>query len=73
MADVDTDTDSEELRLAGTSDKHSSEAVLTANGVTERVKIVQGTHASGVQPFRLSVDLTRACLVTVMVGVGYLL
>ncbi|KAL9059347.1 MAG: hypothetical protein Q9162_001216 [Coniocarpon cinnabarinum] len=47
--------------------------VLTANGVTERVKIVQAADARIAQPFRISVDLARAAFVTVMVGLGYLL
>jgi len=47
-------------------------AILTANGVEESVKIVH-RPARGVQPWRFSVDLPRALLVTVMAGIGYLL
>ncbi|QDS70120.1 hypothetical protein FKW77_005352 [Venturia effusa] len=47
-------------------------AILTANGVEEQVKVVQ-RPARSVQPWRFSVDLPRALLVTVMTGVGYLL
>jgi len=49
-----------------------SGAVLTVNGVEEDVKVVTGDAPSPL-PFRLSVDLPRATLVTVMAGVGYLL
>lgn len=51
--------------------------VLSANGVEEKVRLVQPVDvlAGGLwsRPWRLSVDLPRALLVTVMVGVGYLL
>lgn len=42
------------------------------NGVEERVKYVQA-DGSKFLPFRLSVDLPRAALVTVITGVSYLL
>lgn len=55
----------------------SKTATLTTNGVDEKVKLIGpenlvlgGTWA---RPWRLSVDLPRATLVTIMVGVGYLL
>jgi len=47
-------------------------AILSANGVEENVKIVH-RPVRGVQPWRFSVDLPRSLLVTVMVGIGYLL
>lgn len=47
-------------------------AVLTANGVEENVVVVQRLSRS-IQPWRFSVDLPRALLVTVLAGVGYLL
>lgn len=47
-------------------------AILTANGVEEHVKVIQ-RPARSIQPWRFSVDLPRALLVTVMTGVGYLL
>jgi len=47
-------------------------AVLTANGVEESVKVLH-RHVNTLPPWRFSVDLPRACLVTVIVGVGYLL
>lgn len=46
--------------------------LLTINGVEENVKVVQA-QTKGRQAFRLSVDVPRATLVTVMAGVGYLL
>lgn len=56
----------------------STTAVLTVNGVDEKVRLVEnalggpytGTMA---RPWRLSVDLPRACLVTLIGGLGYLL
>lgn len=42
------------------------------NGVEERVKYVQA-DGSRFLPFRLSVDVPRAALVTVIAGVSYLL
>lgn len=47
-------------------------SLLTINGVEENVKVVQA-HTTGPAPFRLSVDIPRAALVTVIAGVGYLL
>jgi len=54
------------------TDPDSKVGVLTTNGVEENVRIVH-EPISGVQPWRFSVDLPRAILVTVMGGVGYLL
>jgi solute carrier family 31 (copper transporter), member 1 len=42
------------------------------NGIEERVKYVQA-NGGRVLPFRLTVDLPRAGLVTLIAGVGYLL
>jgi hypothetical protein len=47
-------------------------SLITANGVEENVKIVRA-DTRGAVPFRLSVDLPRAGLVTVIAGVAYLL
>ncbi|KAK4955452.1 hypothetical protein LTR66_013437 [Elasticomyces elasticus] len=58
------------------------EAVLTTRGLDERVRIVRQERRVGAgartraiegQPWRFSVDLPRACIFTVQVGVGYLL
>lgn len=46
--------------------------LLTKMGVEETVKVVR-RHVREVQPWRLSVDVPRAVLVTVMAGVAYLL
>lgn len=53
----------------------SETGTLTTKGVREDIKIVESHNARErlVQPWRLSVDLPRAILSTVMVGVGYLL
>ncbi|ERF73851.1 hypothetical protein EPUS_05556 [Endocarpon pusillum Z07020] len=47
-------------------------ALITTNGVEENVKIVQSNN-EGAIPFRLSIDIPRASLVTVITGVAYLL
>lgn len=62
------------LELAS-REKGSKAGVLIVNGFSEQVRLVEAAEAKPwkVQPWRLGVDLTRAALVTVMVGVGYLL
>lgn len=47
-------------------------ALLSTNGVEERVKIVR-SNVRGAIAFRLSVDVPRAALVMVIAGVAYLL
>jgi len=47
-------------------------ALITANGVEENVKIVRSLP-KGAIPFRLSIDMPRALLTTVIAGVSYLL
>lgn len=46
--------------------------LVSAAGVEEEVRVVR-RHVRGVPPWRLSVDLPRAMVVTVLSGVGYLL
>jgi solute carrier family 31 (copper transporter), member 1 len=53
-------------------DPDSKAGLLTANGVEENVHIVEEA-TGGVQPWRFSIDLPRAILVTIIGGVGYLL
>ena len=52
-------------------------AILTTNGIDEKVQLVSRKSPllgnAWSRPWRLSVDLPRALLVTVMVGIGYLL
>lgn len=50
----------------------SKMGVLTVNGVQENVQVVQQAE-SMTQPWRFTVDLPRSLLVTVIVGLGYLL
>lgn len=47
-------------------------ALITTNGVEENVKIIRA-DTRGAVPFRLSVDVPRAGLTTVIAGVAYLL
>ena len=49
-----------------------SASLITAQGVEEPVKVVRA-YARGTVPFRLSVDVPRAAIVVVIVGVSYLL
>lgn len=53
-------------------DANSTTGILTTNGVQENVRMVQAP-VKHIQPFRFSVDLPRAGLMTVIAGVGYLL
>jgi len=47
-------------------------SLITAQGIEERVKVVQAMKQPAI-PFRLSVDVPRALMTLVTVGVGYLL
>jgi len=47
-------------------------SLITAHGVEENVKVIRAP-AGAVVPFRLSVDVPRALLVTIIAGVSYLL
>ncbi|KAF1944224.1 Ctr copper transporter-like protein [Clathrospora elynae] len=53
-------------------DSNSMTGILTTNGVQEDVRVVSAP-VSYVQPWRFSVDLPRALLLTIATGVGYLL
>lgn len=46
-------------------------SLITVNGVEENVKVVQAK--AGFMPFRLSVDLPRAAMTTLIAGIAYLL
>ena len=54
------------------NDGSSTSGILTTNGVQEDVRIVSAP-VQHTQPWRFSVDLPRALLMTVAAGVGYLL
>ncbi|EXJ80211.1 hypothetical protein A1O1_08353 [Capronia coronata CBS 617.96] len=47
-------------------------SLVTAQGIEENVKVVQA-RTGGVVPFRLSIDIPRAILTTIITGVSYLL
>jgi hypothetical protein len=53
-------------------DAHSMTGILTTNGVQEDVRVVS-SPVKHIQPFRFSVDLPRALLMTIATGIGYLL
>jgi copper transporter 1 len=54
------------------NDASSMTGILTTNGLQENVRMIQAP-VKATQPFRFSVDLPRAALMTVATGVGYLL
>lgn len=54
------------------NDANSMTGILTTNGLQENVRIVEAP-ARHIQPFRFSVDLPRAVIMTAAAGVGYLL
>lgn len=54
------------------SDANSTTGILTTNGIAENVRIVQAP-VKHIQPWRFSVDLPRAALMTVAAAIGYLL
>lgn len=68
-------TDSERSSSEVIDDRgKSDEAVLTTRGLDEKVRVVRNNSRSKeCKPWRLSVDLPRACIYTVQAGVGYLL
>lgn len=53
-------------------DASSMTGILTTNGVQENVKVVSAP-VNHMQPWRFSVDLPRAAIMTVAAAVGYLL
>jgi copper transporter 1 len=54
------------------SDTNSMTGILTTNGLQENVRIVEAP-IKHTQPWRFSVDLPRALVMTVATAVGYLL
>jgi len=55
-----------------TSDSDSKRMILTENGVEEDVVVVK-KRSMGIRPWRITTDPIRACMDTVIAGVGYLL
>ena len=63
-----------ERQAVGKGGEKTEEAVLTANGLDERVKVVRSTRRGlESKPWRLSTDLPRATFFTVDSGLRYLL
>ena len=56
----------------GNSFESKTGTLIVEKGVEEQVKVVR-RHERRVTPWRISVDLPRAALTTVIAGVGYLL
>lgn len=54
------------------NDANSMTGILTTNGLQENVRIVQAP-VKHTQPWRFSVDLPRAIIMTLVAGIGYLL
>lgn len=70
----ETEADRErQMGLQG-SDK-TEEATLTVRGLDERVKVVRTPRTTGLSltPWRITVDLPRACVYTLWAGISYLL
>ena len=67
-------TEQREKQLGLNDTEKTEEALLTARGVEERVRVLRSSRR-GVEtkPWRFSTDLPRACIFTVQAGVGYLL
>ncbi|KAJ5887516.1 Ctr copper transporter [Penicillium taxi] len=59
-------------RIDSDSDSLKTASLVTAQGVEETVKLVQRV-SHGPIPWRFSVDLPRAALFTLIIGVSYLL
>ena len=58
----------------GDGAESTEEAVLTSQGLDERVKVLRRSgRGFEIQPWRFSTDLPRACVFVVQAGVGYLL
>ena len=58
----------------GDGAESNEEAVLTSQGLDERVKVLRRSgRGIEIQPWRFSTDLPRACVFVVQAGVGYLL
>ncbi|KAK2746502.1 hypothetical protein FQN57_003128 [Myotisia sp. PD_48] len=55
------------------TDGEKSGTFISAHGVEERVRVVNSSAGPPVMPWRFSVDIPRAALVTVLAGIGYLL
>lgn len=60
-------------RSSGDTDDLKMGTLISAHGLEEKVRVVRSSAGPPVMPWRFSVDLPRAALVTVIVGVGYLL
>jgi hypothetical protein len=54
------------------SDSDAKRMILTENGVEEDVMVVK-KRSLGIRPWRVTTDLVRACIDTIIAGVGYLL
>jgi len=54
------------------NDLDTKRMVLSVNGIEENVMVLQ-RHGLKVRPWRLSVEPVRACIDTVLAGIGYLL
>lgn len=63
-----------ERQMMGSGGEKAEEAVLTSNGLDERVKVVRSPRSRAKRsPWRFSTDLPRAALFTLNAGLGYLL
>ncbi|DAA74559.1 TPA_exp: putative Ctr copper transporter [Trichophyton benhamiae CBS 112371] len=68
-----TPTEPESERSSEDADEKKTGRLISAHGVEENVRVVNATAGPPVMPWRFSVDLPRAAMVTLNAGVGYLL
>ncbi|KAI9719491.1 MAG: hypothetical protein M1828_006198 [Chrysothrix sp. TS-e1954] len=70
----ESDSEDEDGQAAGVV-RTKQKGVLTTNGMSEEIRVVESyiDRKGLVQPWRLSVDLTRALMLVAIVGVSYLL
>ncbi|KAK2879997.1 hypothetical protein FQN49_000690 [Arthroderma sp. PD_2] len=68
-----TSTEPESERSSEEDEREKRGKLISAHGVEENVRVVNGTDGPPVMPWRFSVDLPRAAMVTLNAGVGYLL
>lgn len=66
-------TEPESERSSEDADEKKMGRLISAHGVEESVRVVNATAGPPVMPWRFSVDLPRAAMVTLNAGVGYLL
>ncbi|KAM5443186.1 hypothetical protein MferCBS31731_001503 [Microsporum ferrugineum] len=68
-----TSAEPESGRSSEDAEEKKTGRLISAHGVEENVRVVNATGGPPVMPWRFSVDLPRAAMLTLNAGVGYLL